>query len=109
MGGNVPRRTIGVVRWKFETATSMALFAQTTDESFRPPFSKGGTDPTPWGVGRPPPYVKMGGVCLNFELFLVGRAGLKFYWYAPDYSERHIAAGGSFANFIGSAPTLHGL
>ena len=20
--------------------------------SFRPPFSKGGTDPTPWGVGR---------------------------------------------------------
>ena len=28
------------------------------DESFRPPFPKGGTDPTPWGVGRPPQRAK---------------------------------------------------
>ena len=27
-------------------------------KSFRPPFSKGGTDPTPWGVGRPPQRAK---------------------------------------------------
>ena len=39
-------------------ACPAALFAQTTDESFRPPFSKGGTDPTPWGVGRPPQRTK---------------------------------------------------
>ena len=48
-------------------------------------------------------------MCLDFELFLIGGTGLKFYSYAPDPSVRHVAAGGSFANFIGSAPTLHGL
>ena len=35
-----------------------AMFAQTGEESFRPPFSKGGTDPTPWGVGRRPQSAK---------------------------------------------------
>ena len=45
-------------RWNIQTSTPAALFAQTTDESFRPPFSKGGTDPTPWGVGRPPQRTK---------------------------------------------------
>ena len=35
-----------------------AMFARTRYESFRPPFSKGGTDPTPWGVGRRPQTTK---------------------------------------------------
>ena len=45
-------------------------------------------------MALPLPYVETGGVCLDFELFLVGGSGLKFYSYAPDYSVRHVAAGG---------------
>ena len=34
---------------------------------------------------------------------------LKFSLHYSEITARHVAAGGSFANFIGSAPTLHGL
>ena len=54
-----------------------------------------------------PSQRREGGRCLDFKLFLVGGSGLKFYPHAPDYSFRHVAVGGSFANSIGSAPTLH--
>ena len=69
--GNVALRTLGGVQTKFQTATPMGSLA----------------------------YAE-GYVCLNFELFLVGGAGLKFYWYDPEFWVRALpAAGGSFKSY----------
>jgi len=46
-------------------------------ESFRPPFSKGGTDPTPWGVGRPPQRAKLPKRRFSFDNFSLCACGVK--------------------------------
>ena len=57
------------------------MLAQTGRWSFRPPFSKGGTDPTPWGVGRPPQRAKLLFRRFSFcKLFLLRLYGQKKKW-----------------------------
>ena len=50
-------------------------------QSFRPPFSKGGTDPTPWGVGRPSqratsPYWRLFLIAFSLRLLLAEKKRL---------------------------------
>ena len=49
-------------------------------ESFRPPFSKGGTDPTPWGVGRPSQRAKLSAAFFFLLSFFFCAYGVKEKW-----------------------------